>query len=84
MAKKIKMEFSKKIFMAITIFVFTSTIFSYFMSWVTRDTAILIELNRLLFAEFAIGTGFYYTKAKAENVRKIDKNCNIEEENING
>ena len=37
------------------------------MIWITMDTSALAYLIPAVFAEMASATGFYYTKAKAEN-----------------
>lgn len=77
--KKKKKEFSKKIFIGVTIGTVIVTSFAMYMSYLTRDTSIFMYLIPAVFTEFATATGFYYWKAKNENVIKIDKNK--EEEN---
>lgn len=71
MIKK-KMEFSKKIFIAVSIVALIVTGFTLYMVWLTRDTSILAYLIPAVFAELATATGFYYNKAREENIRKIE------------
>lgn len=70
---KKKMEFSKKIFMGVSIMVGITMIFSLYMIYITRDLSPLAWIIPSVFVELATATGFYYNKAKAENVIKIDK-----------
>ena len=79
---KYPMEFSKKILL------FTSVIavfISAYAMWIQYliimqdyqgDTNIVIALLTVLGAEVATGTGFYYWKAKAENVAR-DERLNV-------
>lgn len=64
-------EFSKVF--AITILVCTClvTVFSCYMSYITLDTTIISVIVPAIFAELATSTGFYYSKAKAENKIKL-------------
>ena len=67
-----KREFSKIIIStvgAVTIFV---TAFTLVMVWRTGDTSPLAYLIPAVFTE-AAATGFYYSKAKAENRIKLRK-----------
>lgn len=75
-----KMEFSKKIFIGITVGVIFITLFTCCMTWRTNDLSMLAYLIPAMFTEFATATGFYYWKAKNENVIKIGKNCDNEGE----
>ena len=71
------MEFSKKIFIvvsAINIFVIA---FSCYMIWKTMDLTPLAYLIPAVAAETATGTGFYYNKAKAENLAVISALSNL-------
>lgn len=68
-----KREFSKIIIStvgAVTIFV---TAFTLVMVWRTGDTSSLAYLIPAVFTETAAATGFYYSKAKAENRIKLRK-----------
>ena len=70
-AAKKKVEFSKLIFLGVSIVTIAITVFSCRMIWLTMDTSALAYLIPAVFAEMASATGFYYTKAKAENKIKI-------------
>lgn len=70
-AVKKKTEFSKLIFMGVSIVTIAITLFSCRMIWITMDTSVLAYLIPAVFAEMATGTGFYYSKAKAENKIKL-------------
>lgn len=70
-AAKKKVEFSKLIFLGVSVLTLAITIFSCRMIWVTMDTSALAYLIPAVFAEMASATGFYYTKAKAENKIKL-------------
>ena len=70
-AAKKKAEFSKLVFLGVSIVTIAITVFSCRMIWLTMDTSALAYLIPAVFAEMASATGFYYTKAKAENKIKI-------------
>lgn len=70
-AVKKKTEFSKLIFIGVSIVTMAITAFSCRMIWITMDTSVLAYLIPAVFAEMATGTGFYYSKAKAENKIKL-------------
>lgn len=70
-AEKKKVEFSKLIFLGVSIVTIAITVFSCRMIWITMDTSALAYLIPAVFAEMASATGFYYTKAKAENKIKL-------------
>lgn len=70
-AQKKKVEFSKLIFLGVSIGTIAITVFSCRMIWLTMDTSVLAYLIPAVFAEMASATGFYYTKAKAENKIKL-------------
>jgi len=67
------MEFSKKIFIGVSIMTTLVTVFTGVMIWKTNDLSPLMYLIPAVFAELATATGFYYSKAKAENKIKIQK-----------
>lgn len=73
MHNKSKMEFSKKLFIMVTVFNTIITAFTLVMIWRTLDLSPLSYLIPACFAEFATATGFYYSKAKAENKIKLMK-----------
>lgn len=70
-AAKKKVEFSKLVFLGVSIATIAITVFSCRMIWLTMDTSALAYLIPAVFAEMASATGFYYTKAKAENKIKL-------------
>lgn len=73
-----KTEFSKRILIfagAVTILV---TAFTMYMIWETKDLSPLMYLIPAVFTETASSTGFYYWKAKGENVLKIARNLKQE------
>jgi hypothetical protein len=67
---KRKMEFSKRIFTIVSFFCVIITIFTMAAIWKTNDTSALAYLIPSWFVELATATGFYYDKAKAENINK--------------
>lgn len=70
-AARKKVEFSKVIFMGASFVTVAITVFSCCMIWFTMDTSALAYLIPAVFAEMASATGFYYSKAKAENKIKL-------------
>lgn len=70
-ATKKKVEFSKLVFLGVIIVTIAITLFSCRIIWLTMDTSALAYLIPAVFAEMASATGFYYTKAKAENKIKL-------------
>ena len=81
---KKKTEFSKLIFWLIYVPVMSVTAFGCVLSWVTQDTSLFTVLLPLLFAELGAATGFYFWKAKNENIIKLKKEngLEIEEDDI--
>lgn len=69
-----KFEFSKLILIVVSIFAISVTIFTLRIVAITGDTSPLAYLIPAVFAELATATGFYYSKAKAENKIKLAKN----------
>ncbi len=65
------MEFSKKILLIAFISTTLVVLFSCVLMWRTGDLSPLNVILGGLFAEITAGTGFYYWKAKNENVLKI-------------
>lgn len=80
MSKKKKLEFSKLIFIGVSVLTLAITVFACCMIWITMDTSALAYLIPAVFAEMASATAFYYTKAKAENKIKLLKKNGIEPE----
>ena len=70
-AERKKVEFSKLIFLGVSIVTMAITVFSCRVIWITMDTSALAYLIPAVFAEMASATGFYYSKAKAENKIKL-------------
>lgn len=66
-------EFSKLIMVVIGAVTVLVTAFTLTMVWRTNDLSPLGYLIPAVFAELAAATGFYYSKAKAENRIKLRK-----------
>lgn len=71
--RKKKLEFSKLLLIAVSVFAVIVTIFTMRIVAETGDTSPLGYLIPAVFAELATATGFYYSKAKAENKIKLRK-----------
>lgn len=68
-----KKEFSKVWLGFLGAVTLVVTAFTLIMVWRTEDTTPLAYLIPAIFAELATATGFYYSKAKAENRIKLRK-----------
>ena len=68
-----KREFSKIIIVIVGTATGVVTVFTLAIVWKTGDTSPLVYLIPAIFAELATATGFYYSKAKAENRIKLRK-----------
>ena len=79
---KKKIEFSKIIFCFVTFFIVLLTLFSFYMIYKTNDLSPLAYLIPGWFGEMGIATGFYYNKAKAENLIKLKKIYKLDNETI--
>lgn len=77
------MEFSKKILYVLWISTTLVVFFSFVLMFKFGDLSPLSYIIGGLFTELATSTGFYYWKAKHENMAKF-KNINVEEDNNNG
>lgn len=66
-----KVEFSKLIFVGVSVLTVSIVVFSCYMMKATMDTAPLAYLIPAVFTEMASATGFYYWKARAENKIKL-------------
>lgn len=66
-----KVEFSKIILLCVGIMTLLVCAFAMFIMWHTADASALAYLIPSVFGEFAAATGFYYTKARAENEIKL-------------
>lgn len=79
---KKKIEFSKFIFCFVTFFIVILTLFSFLMIYKTNDLSPLSYLIPAWFGEMGVATGFYYNKAKAENLIKLKKIYKLDSETI--
>lgn len=70
-SSKKKIEFSKVIFICVSVVTLAVAIFACYMIWKTGDLSPLAYLIPSVFAELATATGFYYRKAQKENELKI-------------
>lgn len=68
-----KIEFSKILWAISFAFAAGITLFSCYMAYITMDTSVFAYLVPAVYAELATATGFYYNKARAENVVKLKK-----------
>lgn len=68
-----KREFSKVLIASVGAVTLVVTAFTLAVVWRTGDTSPLAYLIPAVFAELATATGFYYSKAKAENRIKLRK-----------
>lgn len=71
--QKPKREFSKLILYVVGAVTVGVTAFTLIMVWKTENLEPLAYLIPAVFAELATATGFYYSKAKAENRIKLRK-----------
>ena len=71
--KKPKKEFSKVWLGCVGAVTLIVTAFTLAIVWKTGDITPLAYLIPAIFAELATATGFYYSKAKAENRIKLRK-----------
>lgn len=71
--QKKKPEFSKLIMGCVGAVTLVVTVFTLVIIWRTNDTTPLAYLIPAIFGELATATGFYYSKAKAENRIKLRK-----------
>lgn len=70
---KTKREFSKVLWVVAMIHATALTIYTMIAILITGDISPLDSLIPSVFAELAAATGFYYSKAKAENLIKLRK-----------
>lgn len=71
--RKKRREFSKIIMAVVGAVTIVVTVFTLAFVWKTGDPSPLAYLIPAVFAELATATGFYYSKAKAENRIKLRK-----------
>ena len=72
-SRKKKREFSKIIITIVGAVTLVVSAFTMAVVWKTSDTAPLAYLIPSVFGELATATGFYFSKAKAENRIKLRK-----------
>lgn len=78
MGEKKKGSYSKIIVGGLGAIAVTVTAFTMYMVKITGDLTPLPDLIQAVFAALAIGFGFYFTKAKAENLLKLRKQYGAE------
>ncbi len=71
------MEFSKKILIAVSVATLAIVITSFVLMFMTMDLSPLAYIIPGIFAELASATGFYFWKAKAENMIKLGLNKDL-------
>ena len=82
---KNKKEFSKIIVVILVILTFILTFYSMAAMLLLQDLSALPVIVTAVFGAFGTGMGFYYNKAKAENLKKLAKDAKeeqIEKEDI--
>lgn len=79
---KPKMEFSKKILIAMFAITLIIVACAITMSYMTQTTDVYAYLIPSIFVELSVGTAFYYKKAEKENLLKIERSFEQEEEII--
>ena len=72
-SRKKKREFSKIIITIVGAATLVAAALTMAVVWKTSDTAPLAYLITSVFGELATATGFYFSKAKAENRIKLRK-----------
>lgn len=77
---KYKSEFSKKILYVIWISTTIVVALTFVLMWRTGDLSPLTYIIGGLFTELAAATGFYYWKAKNENMIKIERGNESDEQ----
>lgn len=71
---KKRFEFSKIMLTLVTSMSLLLTFFGLIYMWVNHDSTLFSYIIGGWFVELATATGFYYNKAKAENVEKFRQN----------
>ncbi len=67
-----KREFSKRILTMVAKATAAIVVAAFVLMWRTGDTSALAYIVPGIFAELSAATGFYFWKAKAENMIKLD------------
>lgn len=84
MKKKKQKEFSKKIFDIVIILFIITIVYSMSLMWKTNNTDGLAYLIPASGGLAATAVGFYFSKAKTENVIKLSKKYNIDVDQVKG
>ena len=74
------MEFSKKILIVMLLITLIIVACAIAMSYMTQSTDVYAYLIPSIFVELSVGTGFYYKKAEKENLLKIERSFEEEDE----
>lgn len=77
--RKSKLEFSKVILAGVTTLTLAVVVVSFVLMFRTMDLSPLSYIITGCFAELASATGFYYWKAKNENLLKIGGSMPVED-----
>jgi hypothetical protein len=72
------METSKLILIVVSVITISVIVYTFFITWITKDLSALVVLIPSVFTEAAASTGFYYNKAKSENQIKLKKIYGVE------
>ena len=71
MPKEKTLEFSKIILAVVALATIAVCVVSFILMWKLQDLSPLSDIITGIFAELASATGFYYWKARAENIIKL-------------
>ena len=71
MPKEKTLEFSKIILAVVALTTIAVCVVSFILMWKLQDLSALSYIITGIFAELASATGFYYWKARAENIIKL-------------
>ena len=71
MPKEKTLEFSKIILAVVALATIAVCVVSFILMWQLQDLSALSYIITGIFAELASATGFYYWKARAENIIKL-------------
>jgi len=80
--RKKKIEFSKKILACVALGTVVVVLGAFVLMWRFADLSPMSFIITGVFGELASATGFYYWKAKNENMLKIGGNLPIPDEEI--
>lgn len=80
--KKQKVEFSKKIFYMLSAMIISIVVYAMVLMWHVGDTSPLAYLIPAAFGAYSVGIGFYYDKAKKENLNKFNISVNEQSKDV--